>query len=340
MGTHLHFQGYLELEKKQRIPWLQSNVSHTCKKMARKGSAEQNRHYCSKPHQDCACEHCVEEAKHPTVIPGTFIELGKISRINKKSHKEPEYKLAMTRVLAGVNPNTRAFAEEFPSTWLRYRRDLNELLTLDKKRDLSVPIYVEVHYGVTGGGKTETIKTSYQRGMDETYIKSKDSGNNVWWPGYKGEDVVIMNEFSGQWFTPDYLCLLWDSNPLHVEAKNQSINMLATKFIVSTNRDPRLWYEASKRDPTTITRRITKLIVYPTAALTWDKGEMSWPLGGAPRETTFDALPVGLYDSKKAVQEEVRDSGLVEYDLNCRTEADYRRAEEEHTVRISKKLFN
>lgn len=44
----------------------------------------------------------------------------------------------------------------------------------------------EWHYGETGTGKSRHVREKYP----EAYIK----GNNIWWDGYDGQDVVIIEE--------------------------------------------------------------------------------------------------------------------------------------------------
>lgn len=57
------------------------------------------------------------------------------------------------------------------------------------KRDCPkhVPLTNEYHWGVSGAGKSHYVRTTYP----EAFIKS----NDIWWDGYDGEEVVIIEEF-------------------------------------------------------------------------------------------------------------------------------------------------
>lgn len=48
------------------------------------------------------------------------------------------------------------------------------------------PLDNEWHYGDTGTGKSRHVRTKYP----DAYIK----GNNIWWDGYDGQEVVIIEE--------------------------------------------------------------------------------------------------------------------------------------------------
>jgi hypothetical protein len=60
-----HLQGYLEIQKNQRMSWFKSNFSERAHFEVANGTSEQNIHYCTKPvvHPNgipCMCKHCLK----------------------------------------------------------------------------------------------------------------------------------------------------------------------------------------------------------------------------------------------------------------------------------------
>lgn len=70
--------------------------------------------------------------------------------------------------------------------------------------------------------------------------KPKDK-SSLWWEGYVGQECVIIDEFYG-WIQYDFLLRLLDRYPLRVEVKGGSVNMSATKFVFTSNKEWTQWY--------------------------------------------------------------------------------------------------
>jgi len=62
-----------------------------------------------------------------------------------------------------------------------------------------------------------------------------------WWDGYRGQDHVVIDEFSGvvaitqilRWF---------DRYPVLVEVKGSAIPLVASKIWITSNLEPEEWY--------------------------------------------------------------------------------------------------
>ena len=70
------------------------------------------------------------------------------------------------------------------------------------------------------------------------YIKDP---NSKWWDGYNGQELVIIDEFSGV-INVTHLLRWLDRYPCRVEVKGASKVLRATKFWITSNIDPRNWY--------------------------------------------------------------------------------------------------
>jgi len=71
----LHFQTFIQFKNKTRTPTKLVNETKV-NFIGANGTASQNRHYCSKPHDGCSCKHCVKARNDPP--PTGFSEFGNI----------------------------------------------------------------------------------------------------------------------------------------------------------------------------------------------------------------------------------------------------------------------
>lgn len=120
-------------------------------------------------------------------------------------------------------------------------------------------VQVEVHWGVTGAGKSHNVYEPLRVGNIEFYEKSSTT---KWWDGYDGEDVVVMDEFRGL-INVGHCLKWWDKFPCNVEIKGGQVPLKATKFYIMSNLDPAEWF--ADIDPATkeaIMRRLTKVTKY------------------------------------------------------------------------------
>lgn len=132
-------------------------------------------------------------------------------------------------------------------------------LLCDKKRKLDEDAKVLVLWGETGTGKT---KRAYEVASslspdDNYYVKTS---YNQWWQGYRGQEVVLIDEYAGQWPMP-YLLLVLDRYALTVEYKGGSANLRASKFILTSNIHPDEWYPHAKPEHlAALKRRLSKVV--------------------------------------------------------------------------------
>lgn len=113
------------------------------------------------------------------------------------------------------------------------RLDLEEEKIIPKTLD---HLSNEWYYGESGTGKSRKARKE----NPEAYIKNC----NKWWCGYKGEDTVIIDEFS-----PNHAVLashlkVWaDHYPFRAEVKGASKMVRPKKFIVTSNYHPSQIFE-------------------------------------------------------------------------------------------------
>ncbi|EZG49013.1 replication associated protein [Gregarina niphandrodes] len=130
--------------------------------------------------------------------------------------------------------------EEEPDWMLRHHAAVTAYHKQIKKVSFVRPKpQVIVLWGPPGTGKSHTARAI----CDNFYVKP--TGN--WWDGYYGQDLVIFDDFYG---TEKYCDMLrWLSeNPIKVPIKGSMTDLLATKFVITSNVEPQrciaqLWEE-------------------------------------------------------------------------------------------------
>ena len=105
--------------------------------------------------------------------------------------------------------------------------------------DFAQPIPMErtccVYWGSTGTGKSRDAWAA--AGM-EGYAKDP---NTKFWCGYRGQGNIVIDEFRGR-IDISHLLRWLDRYPVSVEIKGSSVPLLANKFWITSNVDPRNWY--------------------------------------------------------------------------------------------------
>lgn len=196
-----------------------------CPKMhleGRLGTRDQARDYCMK--EDTRCDGPWEYGVWSGKSQGRRTDLANACQLIKTG---------------GLAP----LVEEHPEMFVKYSRGMKELdfmyrQAVSKCADREVKTVVL--WGPTGTGKT---KAAMSFGKSKTWYKldMSASGSTLWWDGYQGEDVLIMDDFYG-WIPHGKLLNILDRYPLRLDVKGSHVWAAWKWVIITSNKEPSSWY--------------------------------------------------------------------------------------------------
>lgn len=234
---HLHIQGYAEFNKPVRMATAITVLGlHGAHLEARRGTRDQARDYCMKA--DSRVDGPWEWGDWGAGGQGKRNELADAAKLLKEGKP------------------LHVVMDEHPTTFIRYHRGLREMqfeLTRQKNTQQMRNLKVTVLIGDTGVGKTHSV---YEwASAHETPLFKLDAANRVWWDGYTGEKVILIDDFYG-WIKYGFLLNVLDKYPLRVEIKGGFIWANWTHVFITSNAHPNLWYK--KGLTPALARRINK----------------------------------------------------------------------------------
>lgn len=113
---------------------------------------------------------------------------------------------------------------------------------------------VHVRWGEPGTGKSRYIYDNYE--PEDIYELNLGDGSSksVWWDGYRGQKVILINDFDGElgW---KYLLRLLDRYPFRMQVKGAHCWRLCTHIYITSNDPPENWYGPINYAP--LMRRLT-----------------------------------------------------------------------------------
>lgn len=299
-----HLQGYIELNEQVRRKRLQEEIlkcgKHWCQARGDKNN-KRSISYCQKPNSDWPASNsdydCYDtesniryESGNKDMTQGNRSDLGKI--IDKIKNGE-----SLKSALDGNE-----------ETYVRNYNGLRNLeYMLDKPRELSDPLEVEVYYGAAGTGKSHK---AYHENDKDSIFPVPPSEKYKWYTGYdnKKHTVVLYNDFNGSRMQRTTLLELTDIYPIQVETKGSLIHFKPKKIILTSNDNPLDWYECDENKKLALIRRFTKILEfqYVTGDMEIDKGTKIYK--------NKDGLKYQIIDRTK----EIKENTLKEYTLKQR----------------------
>lgn len=230
-GTE-HLQGYICLGKPTTFTKWKTICGRRAHIEAARGTAEENKAYCSK--EDTRIAPPVEFGVLPS--PGRRSDLAGIIAAAR------DVTIKMADVL-----------ETDAESYLRYHRGIHAIRSLSfGRRDWKTEIFW--FWGPTGTGKS---REAYARAPN-AYWKA---GGTKWWDGYDGHEDVIIDDYRKDLCPFHELLRLFDRYPMMVEMKGSSISFIPKRIFVTTPKNPNdTWEGRTEEDIQQLVRRIENIV--------------------------------------------------------------------------------
>lgn len=153
-------------------------------------------------------------------------------------------------------------AMEHPTYYVRYSKGLQALQNLVDKHREEKPTNIFL-WGKAGVGKTKFVFDKHPR--EDIYVKD----GTQWWDGYKGEKIILIDDFDGKWPFRDLLRLL-DRYPYQGQIKGGYVKIAPTHIYITCEYHIReLYFLSTENELNQIYRRINHIYEIRSKEQTW-----------------------------------------------------------------------
>jgi hypothetical protein len=247
----LHFQGYIEMKSPVRGTTIQKlfgckaekDVPSQLRFFLRNGTREQARDYCMK--EDTR----VEGNSGPWEF-GNFDDGGQGTRND----------IAGLYQMVKDEKKNIEIMEANPELYMRTYRALDRVRAeIIKKKSESKfrNVDVKIIWGAPGTGKTRQVYDQHGYEKQELFRIHVDEGQPIWWDGYQGEKVLLIDEFYGQISYSKMLEIL-DGYSVRLPIKGGFTYSLWETVYITSNSAPESWYSQGLTDA--LKRRISSIV--------------------------------------------------------------------------------
>lgn len=240
-----HLQGYIELVERCRLAGIKKILGNRVHASGRMGTQQTARDYCRKGEQTHA-EWVTHKQNGPNFGKNAdFVEFGRLQPqsgcdlSSKENLIQENLKIVRDKIKAGATEK-ELYLEE-PLMCARFPKYVSKLISWQKP-PVRENLKVELHVGPTRSGKTFQAFARFP----DLYNMPVKSGNTLWFNGYSGEKVVLLDDFKGG-FGLDQFLRLTDKYPIQVESKGDCIWFNPDLIIITSNFEEVNWYDYARR---------------------------------------------------------------------------------------------
>lgn len=230
-----HIQGYVAFEHCKMFRQVHACLGGGAWLGAARGTALQNRTYCSKTSsRDLHAGFLFEEHG---VFPVGAGHAGHRSDLDEMA----------SAIQSGLRG--RGLFEKHPVSWLRYQRSADSACGFYRQRR-SAKTPCRWIFGPTGSGKSRSFNDAYPMG----YWKS---AQHHWWDGFDGQSAVIIDDYRVAFSTFNYMLSMLDWYPHQVQVKGGMVEFDPEIIYITCPYHPAdIWSKRSPEDLTQLIRRI------------------------------------------------------------------------------------
>lgn len=251
-GTR-HLQGFVHLERPMTFRAVQELLMippHVHFEVAR-GSDLQNKEYCSKGENVFEC--------------GTT---PRATQQDRRDERKAQHREAWYNLMQDITMDPFASLSSYHEfdyikliaqngRWFAAFQQDQQLKRAQQLRNVSACVL----WGPTGTGKTYTAMQTASEADLEVFLISIVSERHSWFDGYRGQKVLIIDEFDPNVVDKTLMKRLLDKYPLRLPVKGGFTYANWDKVVLTSNYDPKTWYQnQEKADYDAIQRRITHTV--------------------------------------------------------------------------------
>lgn len=222
-GT-VHMQFYVEFHAPKNLRQAKSILGDRVHIEPAAGTAEQNKHYCTKPTPGCKCKHCVGAVRLEG--PWEFGEFG-----------GGQGERTDLQEAAEIIVNGGTIRDIDPALIVKYSNGFRALAAMrqEKTRDLFMCITI---VGPPGIGKSHLVRNTF---LNIPTFNTLFGNGGIWFQEYSGQKVIVIDEYKGQ-IQLQKLLGIADKWPIRLECKGGSFAAEHELLILISNSPPSQWY--------------------------------------------------------------------------------------------------
>lgn len=233
----LHYQGFVVFKAPRTMKWIKKHISDKAHLEIAKGSVDSAVAYCSK----------VESRVEGPYIFGEKPAQGKRMDLIQLG-EELKTKRIDTVIREGTD-HWHTIARH-----MKFAERLERIYTKDRTRQFR-KVQTTVLYGLAGTGKTRYCFDRFD--AKDVYKLDGWKKDSLWFDGYEGEKVLLIDDFYG-WLKWGLLLKILDGYQLRLEVKGSTTYAEWTHVVITSNKPPDQWYQ--KGCPPELARRLHKII--------------------------------------------------------------------------------
>lgn len=266
---NLHWQTYVEFKDKgYAIKYCQKYLgAPNCHIESRIGNPYNARAYCcgNKAWEDVKAGRTegynLEKVKDKTgfFIENSFEEFGSLENCpltKKKKGQRTDLENLAKKIDEG-----KSFNEMETIDIIKYSKGIKEAIAIrdQKKNNKWIEPEVTVLWGPAGSHKTSRVME--KEGYENVYKLDK-TNTEVWFDGYQGQKVLLIDDFYG-WIPWGHLLNILDGYPLRLQIKGCHTWKAWEKVYITSNKTYEEWYNKNEEHLEPLTRRIKYTVFVP-----------------------------------------------------------------------------